>query len=634
MINKNIILIIVFLILSSLSFADISDKDREIYLKKYDYSKYPNGSAAVLYDYTNIKINKDNTKEYLNRKIQKILSYKGKKERAEYKIYYDGRFENVEIIRASTINNNNGILNEIAVSKNEIKELDDPDEAGFMDYMSSKMKVIVFPAVEDGSIIDLEYKIIAKDNYKRSYSSAFATTEPVLYKNFSITFDENENINIYCENAKSGIKRSESINNGLKTVTFEKENLEQIVAEEGAAPVYMYAPMIYVSMYKNFDEIKDVLLRKFDNKLEPSLEIKKSAIAITTKYGDDKDKVEALKNYVAKTIMDIPVKDFLTREVRSPDETVKKGYGASFDRVALFVTLARAAGFEAYPVVSGIDGNYLKYEKTFLDMENFGYLFAAVKINGELYYVETSSEFYNIGEVPANNEYIISLVPGKFKFDLIDPQGDKRAGITEIYNINLDINGDAEIEKLTVYYGQMAANIRGKYRYMTPYQRRVDFESMLASISQSSEPISKEPDVLLGNVASVRYRYKVKNFAQVDGNFLYFDMPITITPMMLRTEPEDRKYPFQMLENTIVIRKVNIVYTGKYSIGILPEFKKVKTDVFIVDRKTSEKKGIIHFEDKIEFVPNIAGLKEYKEIFNKLINLSSVENNRVLIIKK
>lgn len=633
--KQSAILSLLFLLLSATLMAAISEDDKKIYSEDYNYKLYPNGASAVLYDFSEIEINSDNTKEFINRKVQKILSYKGKKEASEYKIFYDSRFETVEITRAVTINIKDGEFVETPVSEKEIRELDSPGESGFMDYMVGKMKVVVFPAVEEGSIIDIEYKIKSKENYKRCYRAVFVNEEPVFYKKFAVKYREDMKINIKCENQSMGVTRSEKVTEGTKEVIFEKKNLEQIVAEESSAPVYSYAPVVYVSMYSDFESIRDFLVNKFSEEiLTPDSDVKETTRKIVEKIGDNREKIEGIKNYISKNINSIPVNDIITREIRKPAETLKKGYASPYDRVALFVSMARAAGFEAYPVISGIDGNYMKYEKNYFDVETFNYPFAAVKIGNETVYVESVSEFYKIGEIPANNEYVIAVKKGKFEFEMIDPKGEKRAGVTEIYTINIDENGDAEIEKLSVYYGQRASQIRAKYRYMTPYQRKQDYDSILNSISQSSEPVSIEPEILMGDVVSVKYRYRVRNFAQIDGKFVYFDLPVTITPFILRTEPEKRKYPMEMLENTVYIRKVTINYSGKYSIGMMPDDKRVKTKLFAVERKSGDKKGVLTFEDKIEYLPGIADLKEYKEIYQKLEKLSSGENSKIIIIKK
>ncbi len=629
------VILTLFLILSATLFAQISEEDKKIYSADYNYKLYPNGSTAVLYDFSEIELNEDNSKEFITRRVQKILSYKGKKEASEYKIFYDSRFESVEIKRAVTINVKNGEFIETPVSEKEIRELENPGESGFMDYMVGKMKVVVFPAVEEGSIIDIEYKISSKEKQKRCYRASFVNEEPVFYKKFAVKYREGMKINIRCENQNMGVTRTEQTKNGEKEVVFEKRNLEQIIAEEGAAPVYTYAPVVYVSMFNDFESIRDLLIEKFsDEKLMPDSEINEVTKKIVDKIGDKKEKIEGIKNYISKNITTIPVNDIITRDIRKPSETLKKGYASPYDRVALFVSMAKAAGFEAYPVISGIDGNYMKYEKNYFDVESFNYPFAAVKLGNEIIYVETSSEFYKIGEIPANNEYVIAVKKGKFDFEMIDPKGDKRAGVTEIYSINIDENGDAEIEKLTVYYGQRAATIRSKYRYMTPYQRKQDYDSILNSISQNSESISVEPEIFIGDVVSLKYKYRVRNFAQVDGKFVYFDLPVTITPFILRTEPEKRNYPMEMLENTLYIRKLTISYSGKYSIGMMPDNKKVKTKLFTVERKANDKKGVITFEDRIEYVPGIADLKEYKEIYQKLEKLASGENSKIVIIKK
>ena len=146
-------------------------------------------------------------------------------------------------------------------------------------------------------------------------------------------------INIKCENQSMGVTRSEKVTVGTKEVIFEKKNLEQIVAEESSAPVYSYAPVVYVSMYSDFESIRDFLVNKFSEEiLTPDSDVKETTRKIVEKIGDNREKIEGIKNYISKNINSIPVNDIITREIRKPAETLKKGYASPYDRVALLVS--------------------------------------------------------------------------------------------------------------------------------------------------------------------------------------------------------------------------------------------------------------------------------------------------------
>lgn len=632
---KKITLISFFLILSVFSFGEISEKDMKIYSKKYDETKYPNGSAVTLYLEDKIKIRSDMTKEYIRRDVQKIVSYKGKKGYSEYKIYFDGRYETIEILKAVTVNYKDGKYVEIPADKNSIRILDDPSEEGFMDYLVHKMAVIAFPAVDEGSIIDVIYNIKSKEKEKITYRINFVSAEPVLYKKTEIESDKSINLNIYKENFDEKIKMEKTEVKNSIIYSFEKENLKQVESEEAMTPLYTFAPVIYISMYKNFDEIKDVMLKKFSKeKLEPTQNIKILSEALTEMSKNQREKALILKEYVAKTIQNIPVEDLLLREVRNPEETIKKGYGALYDITALYISLLRGAGIEAYPVIAGIDGNFFKYEKNYFDIEEFRTPFVAAKIDGKELYIDSSSEFYKIGEINANNEMVLLIKDGKTEFLNMNPESDKRAKIKESYKIKINENGSCITEVKIEYFGHFAASVRSKYKYMTPVQKKQDYQNILSGIAQNAEPIDELPEIEIGDKVYIKYSYKNNNFAQKENKFIYFDLPSSIVPLILRIEPKNRKYPYQSLEDSISEKTIEIEYPKEYKEVMTPEKIKLKDKLFNVVRNIESKENKIKIEDRIEYIPGFTIGNEYEKIYNSILKLAKPENYKIMLMKK
>lgn len=633
--KKYVQILIFFLTISTMIFADISEDDLKIYNKKYDEKMYPNGSVVTLFQEDRIKINGDMTKEYYRRDVQKIISYKGKKGVSEYKIYFDGRYEKAEIIRAFTVNEKDGKYIENSVDKNSMRILDDPSEEGFMDYLVHKMGVVAFPAVDEGSIIDITYKITSKDKERLSYRINFAAVEPVLFKRTVVEADKDIKLNIYKENFDKNIKSEINKKGGSVEYKFEKENLNQIESEDSMTPVYTFSPVVYISMYNSFDEIKEFMQKKFsEEKLNPTEKIKILAEAVTDTSSNQREKALILKEYVAKNIQYIPVDDILLREVRNPEETIAKGYGALYDITALYIALLRGAGIEAYPVIAGIDGNFMKYEKNYFDVESFRTPFTAAKIDGKIVYIDSSSEFYRIGEINANNEMVLPIKNGKAEFQNMNPESDKRAKLKESYLIKIDESGNSTTDVKVEYFGHFAGTIRSKYKYMTPVQKKQDYQNILAGISQNAEPVATLPEIELGDNVSIKYSYKNSNFAQVDGKYIYFDLPAVIAPLKMKIEPKERKYPYQSLEDTVNERVIEIEYPKGYEGVIVPENILVKEKLYTISRKITKTEDKIRIEDKIEYIPGFVMGKDYEKIYNSIIKLSRPENYKMMFMKK
>ena len=93
----------------------------------------------------------------------------------------------------------------------------------------------------------------------------------------------------------------------------------------------------------------------------------------------------------------------------------------------------------------------------------------------------------------------------------------------------------------------------------------------------------------------VKYSYKNSNFAQVDGKFIYFDLPSSLNPLKLKIEPKDRKYPYESLEDSISEKTVEIEYPKGYLGVMVPKQFMVKEKLYSVTRIVKNSENKIYF---------------------------------------
>lgn len=216
----------------------------------------------------------------------------------------------------------------------------------------------------------------------------------------------------------------------------------------------------------------------------------------------------------------------------------------------------------------------------------------------------------------------------------MNPEADKKAKIKESYKIKIDEKGNSITEVKVEYFGHFAASIRSKYKYMTPVQKKQDYQNILAGISQNTEPLDSLPEIEIGDKVYIKYSYKNSNFAQVDGKFIYFDMPSFLAPLTLRREPKNRKYPYQSLEDTVSERSIEIKYPKEYREVMIPKSLKSNEKLFNVSRNIESIDNKIKVEDKIEYIPGFVVGKEYDKIYNSILKLAKPENYKIMLMKK
>lgn len=614
-------LLLLFTLFSVCVFADV-------YKTEVDIERYPNSSVAIFLDESELTFQKDNTYEIKNRIIKKILNYKGKKEHSEFKIYYDKRYEEIEILNAFTLKPDG---EKVGIPEEEIKILDSPDSFWKLDFAVENVMVLTFKSVEIGDIVEIEF--VRKNNKKDKISDylMFVNSEGTYQKKITFKYPEDKYLGINETNFVEGIKKLEKKENGFNIVTYEMENLEQYLYEEKMPRLSYIFPTVYYSLYKNwkeyFNEIQEIYLKNLHSNLDILEELKK---AVDLK-ADSYTQVEQLKDYFAKNIALIPINNLRSFEIRPLEEIVAKKYGTSFERILLFGIMLDYLGVKNRPVIIGELKNYFEKEKEFINVSDFNYMITEVEIDSEKLFVDPVSEFMRLDEFN-ENELIGIPISGKLSFQEIHPKkiNDKLSK----YTIKLDKNGNAKVDRYTYYSGRNAAALREKYKYMTGVDKRKDYEAVLAGISLSVLPITEDRDIKLGETVEVSFKYKHRNFVIKTGNYEYFDLPVYLNPFVFNLPPDERKYPMENLEEGVYRREIQLILPEAKKILEIPKNIDYNNELFHVKREAVVQNGILTIKDMIEYKPSIISLSRYKELYMLNLELSKKKNTRILLKNK
>ncbi|BDU51196.1 DUF3857 domain-containing protein [Haliovirga abyssi] len=636
---KKIILIWFFMM-----FSMIFSETNSIYNTKIDMKRYPNASVVTLLDRESIIFNKDNSYIIKKHIIKRILNYKGKKASSEYKIKFDKRFEKVDIINAKTVKISKSGIKEIAVDKSKnIRIIDAPSDVGLMKYAAHKMEVIAFPAVNEGDIIDIEYTI--KNNKKQKISGTvnFASREAVYNKVEIINIPKDMNFNITKFNWNTKMEYMDNIAKDRKIIKFSEKFMPQILDESNIPESLKFMPTVIFTNYNNWAEYRDELLGKFIkiNKSKENLqilkEIKEKVLdKLITKDMTNMKKEEIIQDFIAKHIEIKYIDNLLDFEASSPKEILTRGYGTSLDIENLFLLLLKEEGISGEIVILGSDKLVWDDVKKGIDMNRFNYAISKVTIDNKDYFVDATNEFSKLGESVIENNIGLILDTGKPEFVNVKSIEKNITRIEKSYNIKIDLNGDALINKTIYFYGINAIGEREKYKYMTPIMKQQDYQKELGMISQNAYPISKQMDVELGSPVKISYTYKYTNFASIDGDFIYFDLPYRLD--MLDLFENVRKYPFELVSDILRKNNISIEYPANYKVRIAPKSLEIKEKNMLIKRdlKIGNSNGgnKIILDTVVRYNSHIYTIEEYSKLYKILEKLNYPKNAKVLLEKE
>ena len=140
--------------------------------------------AKILLDSTYVKLDGNGIRTYRHYKIE-ILTERGRDTYGDVKVRYNKDEYEFNIIRAVTILPDG---REVEPEPKAIADVSPPEVYNAPMYANLRMKVVTFPALKPGAIIDYEYEIVPKKRPKerpKLYGDVvFSEYEPIKKKVF------------------------------------------------------------------------------------------------------------------------------------------------------------------------------------------------------------------------------------------------------------------------------------------------------------------------------------------------------------------------------------------------------------------------------------------------------------------
>ena len=352
-----------------------------------DVTAAPGAPAAILY----YAIDTDNTKSFETRSIRlKVLSDKGR-ERANVEISYYGKDSQVDSIRARTIDSK-GVATEFQ------DQIFDKEIVKAKKFRASA-KVFTLPSVQVGTIIEYSYRLHFRekipegfkhpDQYLFQYTFTYpAATWPVQQDLFvrhahfvlhQVGYEQpSHNVNIPASQfvvTKLGskvIQHNVSLvspqfsDKGKGILQLDLDDIPAYEEEEYSPPEESFkarVDLLYTVRYFGSDGFWIDLARRRGKDLEPFLKkskaIDREVARLISPSDSDETKLRKLYDRAQQIRMvsfelektEKERKREELKENKNAEDVLTRGYAYANQVNLLFVALARAAGFEAYPFV-------------------------------------------------------------------------------------------------------------------------------------------------------------------------------------------------------------------------------------------------------------------------------------------
>lgn len=572
------------------------------------------------------------TKEYvlssdgsytLNLSMQtEIKTYKGKKDRADFRYPYNSAFETITVKSARTVTPSGRILK---ADTKEIHDIIDPATSDSSFYSKSRLRVISFPAVEKGSKIELSLTI--KNRLGFWPVESFRLSDPTLKKQVIVKIplkaDGSPAEILTTKLNDKKIKFEKKIQKNFIVYSWTGKNLAAEYTEPMSPGLINMKHCLILSFFHSWKDTARFLKLKFRPK--PFKTYSKGLIPPWAK-GKTADEI-----YMAmmKHLAVYPVSLFETDLSFQPARlTLKKGYGSSTDLAMLFKQLLKSRGINSSLVLANTKGDFIKpLEETFSPA-----LFdqVLVRLKGRFY--NFSDKDIPPGTSLAEKSMGLDLDPGKLDFINSGNTDTEKTAMV----MNISEQGTLSGICTKTLTGLFTIGARKKLRYVKGKELEIKISEMVHKI----DPAAKlrqwlKPSGLSESVQQVRLKFDFSNdtpFAQSSGRF-YFPIPFPDILSPLNRFLPVRHSPIALpLEKTEIL-SISMNIPSNLKPVFLPYDTKGKKRPLSWEIKAEFNKGIINYYRKISLTRTMVPVHLVPDFLSRVVQLSS-RNNRVIILKK
>ncbi|MBD3264104.1 MAG: DUF3857 domain-containing protein [Candidatus Omnitrophica bacterium] len=494
---------------------EIPPEIKEISRRAKDYlQSVEKEAAAILSVDEEYTIYPDNTALLTLHVVEKILKERGKS-LAEVEIGYDSTYERVELDFARTITSDGKV---IYAGKQNIR-----DVSRYLDYplySNSRAFIVSMPSVDIGSFIEYKINIFSSKLVNKediSFVYRLRAKYPIFQSKLRLILPPEKYVNFkfFNEEYSEGLVLEPELDkqNDKKVYTWRMEKIAPIIPEYEMPSSSYVNPAISVSTFSSWDAVYGWWNSLYSDKLQINQDMKMLVKELTSDASDDKQKAKNIYEHISRNIRYVAIEyGDSGYEPHYAEEVFINRYGDCKDQAILLTALLRYAGLKSYPVLIPTQKVY-PIEREFPSI-NFNHAICAVDIEGEMIFMDPTSETTPFGQLPLSDEDRPVMVFFDDGWDIIKTPLQKNNRVSYEMLIKINEEEDALIERKVVTDGLFASAYRWYLRYTHPDIIEDNIRKKMRKISSSSQLIDYE----IKNADDLRalpvlvYRFNTKKF--------------------------------------------------------------------------------------------------------------------------
>ncbi|MDR3671621.1 MAG: DUF3857 domain-containing protein [Holophaga sp.] len=499
-----------------------------------DAGRYPQAGAVVLLDEAVVTLDARGRTTTEGHVLVKVLQDRAMRQLSDQKIPFRGDSESCQVLLAVTHLPDGGTRKPEA---NGIMEVSDPEAAAAPFYSTARLKVISFPGVQVGAVMELKYRVSPLPGLKPETAepfmgeSLFAGYEPVLRKSLTLKVPAKAGLQYEMFNQAPGprIRRTA----GGVEYTWEVRNQPQIVPETGMVPEAEVVPRMVWTVAKDRAQLGRWLHDRFQAAARPDPAVQAKARELTAGLASPEAKVDRLALFVIKEIQGVPLG--LGRVGYQPTRAgiiLANRYADTRDKFVLFQSLLEAAGLSAQPVFL----QELRVKLSALACLNeYQDILARVELPSGTRFYDLNQNLARLGQLTAANGGRPGLLvaDGVGQAVTTPAVDEQRQFVRARWDMALDAAGTLAGRITLAYGGLFDHQIRTLLYGRNDQDRKVLFQTAADHIKKGAvmEGFTVSDLLDLTRAPEVTMTVRIPQFACLQGDMMILNLPSDLIPM-------------------------------------------------------------------------------------------------------
>lgn len=603
-----------------------------------DAAGYPQAGAVVLLDETVVTLDAQGRAIREGHRLIRILQDRAMRQMSDQKIPFRGDTETCTILAARTLLPGGGSREPEA---NGIMEVSDPEAAAAPFYSSARLKVISYPAVQIGAVLELHYRVspragvaAAADPDPFTGDWVFGGTEPVQAASLTLNVPAGAGLRYQVRNGAPEPEVRTA--GGAASYTWSLKDQPQVVPEAGMVPDEAILPRVVWTVVKDRTELGRWLYGRFRAASEPAPAVRAKAAELTAGLAGPEAKAERLALFVTKEIQNVALPLGRVGWKLTPAATILANrYADGRDKVVLFQALLQAAGLSAEPVLirqvrAGISD--------LACLDEYDELLARVQLpTGERYFNLTRNQA-RLGELTAADAgrpgLLVAAAGGA---SLATPAVDQRRQFIKArWDVALDGDGNLAGRITLDYAGLFDQQIRRQLFGRNQTERQVLFQGAVDRIKKGARLERFEVSDLLDltRPARVVLDLAIPGFGCRQGDMMIVNLPGEYIPLgesPVQPALPAMQHPFLVPATFALDTTLDLKLPGGYRIAYQPPDADQAKDPFAFRLAVASRPGGLELSRVVRWQDAVVAPGAYPDLWRAYGQTTAPGNALILL---